>query len=151
MMPIPLLWNVCQIDFVECVSKIEHILLVIHYSIYGAVCFQFTQLPRHCWENIVYEVWIIIHCLGLGHETMVCAVCLFIFLFSHGYHRKLNMHIMYGIGDFISIDLEIKLRLLSLGTFHNQIATNVRRGYHKHHSLMIKEIYTYMPSKVILE
>ena len=25
------------------------------------------------------EVWTIIHCLGLGHETMVCAVCLYIF------------------------------------------------------------------------
>ena len=25
------------------------------------------------------EVWTIIHCLGLGHETMVCAVCLSIF------------------------------------------------------------------------
>ena len=84
------LWNVCQIYFVECVSKIEHILVVIHYSIYGAVCFQFTQFPRDGWENILLclviiiksEVWTIIHCLGLGHETMVCAVCLFIFLFS---------------------------------------------------------------------
>ena len=47
------LWNVCQIYFVECVSKIEHILLVIHYSIYGAVCFQFTQFPRDGWENII--------------------------------------------------------------------------------------------------
>ena len=26
------------------------------------------------------EVWSITHCLGLGHETMVCAVCLSIFL-----------------------------------------------------------------------
>ena len=26
------------------------------------------------------EVWTITHCLGLGHETTVCAVCLFIFL-----------------------------------------------------------------------
>ena len=26
------------------------------------------------------EVWTITHCLGLGHETMVCTVCLFIFL-----------------------------------------------------------------------
>ena len=26
------------------------------------------------------EVWTISHCLGLGHETMVCAVCLFILL-----------------------------------------------------------------------
>ena len=25
-------------------------------------------------------IWTILHCLGLGHETMVCAVCLFIFL-----------------------------------------------------------------------
>ena len=27
------------------------------------------------------EVWTIAHCLGLGHETMVCAVCLSIFLY----------------------------------------------------------------------
>ena len=26
------------------------------------------------------EVWTISHCLGLGHETMVCAICLSIFL-----------------------------------------------------------------------
>ena len=79
-----------SIYFVECVSKIEHILLVIHYSIYGAVCFQFAQFPRDGWENILLcfiiiiksEVWTIIHCLGLGNETMVCAVCLFIFLWS---------------------------------------------------------------------
>ena len=81
-------WNVCQIYFVEFVSKIEHILLVIHYSINGAVCFQFIQFPRGGWENILIcliiitesEVWTIIHCLGLGHETMVCAVCFFVFL-----------------------------------------------------------------------
>ena len=83
------LWNVWQIYFVECVSKIEHILLVIYYSIYGAVFFQFTRFPHDGWENILFcliitiksEVWTIIHCLGLGHETMVCAACLFIFLF----------------------------------------------------------------------
>ena len=62
--------NACQIYFVECVSKIEHILLVIHYSMYGVVCFQFTQFPRDGWENILLcliiiiksEVWTIIHC-----------------------------------------------------------------------------------------
>ena len=26
------------------------------------------------------EVWTITHCLGLGHETMVCAVCLYILI-----------------------------------------------------------------------
>ena len=30
------------------------------------------------------EVWNILHCLGLGHETMVCAVCRFIFLWMQG-------------------------------------------------------------------
>ena len=79
------LWNVCQIYFVECVSKIEHILLVIHYSIYGAVCFQFTKFPRDGWD-----------CLGLGHEKMVCSVCLFIFLWTlqwrHNEHDGVSNH-----------------------------------------------------------
>ena len=55
------------------------------------VCFQFTLSSCDDWENIyIYilcliiiiksEVWTITHCLGLGHETMVCAVCLSIFL-----------------------------------------------------------------------
>ena len=39
------------------------------------------------WECVLYliiiikpEVWITNHCLGLGHEIMVCAVCLTMFL-----------------------------------------------------------------------
>ena len=44
--------NACQIYFVECVSKSNHILSVIHYTIYGAVCFQLTHLPCDDWENI---------------------------------------------------------------------------------------------------
>ena len=44
--------NACQIHFVECVSKIKHILSVIHYTICGAVCFQFTHFPCDDWENI---------------------------------------------------------------------------------------------------
>ena len=35
--------------------------------------------------NIKSEVWTITHCLGLGHETMVCAVCLSIFLWIDNY------------------------------------------------------------------
>ena len=35
--------------------------------------------------NIKSEVWTITHCLGLGHETKVSAVCLSIFLFIQGY------------------------------------------------------------------
>ena len=82
------LWNACQIYFVECVSKIKHILSVIHYTICGAVCFQLpislVMIERTyilCLIIIIKsEVWTITHCLGLGHETMVSAVCLSIFL-----------------------------------------------------------------------
>ena len=42
----------CQIYLVECVSKIKHILSVIHYTICGAICFQFTHFPCDDWENI---------------------------------------------------------------------------------------------------
>ena len=38
--------------FVECVSKIKHILSVIHCTICGAVCFQFTHFLCDDWENI---------------------------------------------------------------------------------------------------
>ena len=70
-------------------SKIKHIFSVIHYTIYGAGCFQFSHFPCDDWENIQFayyhhqsEVWTIIHCLVLGHETMVCAVCLSIFFWN---------------------------------------------------------------------
>ena len=46
------LWNAWQIYFVECVSKIKHIFSVIHYTIYGSVCFQFTHFPCDDWKNI---------------------------------------------------------------------------------------------------
>ena len=46
------LWNACQIYFVECVSKIKYIFSVIHYAVYGAVCFQFTHFPCDDWDNI---------------------------------------------------------------------------------------------------
>ena len=43
----------------------------------------FVMIERiyiHCLIIIIKsEVWTITHCLGLGHETMVCAVCLSIF------------------------------------------------------------------------
>ena len=78
----------CQIYFVECVSKIKQMFSVIHYTICGAVCFQFTHSSCGDWENI-YTLSYYQHqigsmnynpFLGLGHDTMVCAVCLSMFL-----------------------------------------------------------------------
>ena len=50
--------------------------------------FPVYPIPRDGWENILLcliiiiksEVWTIIYCLGLGHETMLCAVRRFISL-----------------------------------------------------------------------
>ena len=54
---------------------------------WGCVSSAYPILLWWSWECALYliiiikpEVWIIIHCLGLGHETMVCAVCLTMFL-----------------------------------------------------------------------
>ena len=45
------------------------------------------MIIRWSWKCVLHliiiikpEVWTINHCLGLGHETMVCAVCLTMFL-----------------------------------------------------------------------
>ena len=64
------------------------ILSVIHYTICGLCVFSlpipFLMIERIyilCLIIIIKsEVWTITHCLGLGHETMVCAVYLSIFL-----------------------------------------------------------------------
>ena len=47
-------------------SKIRHILSVIHYTIRGAVCFQFTHFPCDHWENIY------ILCLIILFTTRKC-------------------------------------------------------------------------------
>ena len=78
-------WTIGHIYFVACVSKIEHILSVIRYTIYGAVCFQFTHFPCDDWENIYF---VLLSSSNRKYElsslfTIVCAVCLFIFLWIH--------------------------------------------------------------------
>ena len=51
------------------------------------------------------EVWLICHYLGLGHETMVCAVCLFIFFFEllPQYRDKYFKVILYQANVFVSV------------------------------------------------
>ena len=70
------------------VSKIKTILSIIFiFTIWGCVSSAYTIILWWSRECVLYliiiikpEVWIINHCLGLGHETMVCAVCLTMFL-----------------------------------------------------------------------
>ena len=79
-------------------SKIKTILSIIFiFTIWGCVSSAYPILLWWSRECVLYliiiikpEVWIINHCLGLGHETMVCAVCLTMFLWglcNIGYSR----------------------------------------------------------------
>ena len=69
-------------------SKIKTILSIIFiFTIWGCASSAYPIIlwwSRECVLNLIIiikpEVWIINHCLGLGHETMVCAVCLTMFL-----------------------------------------------------------------------
>ena len=78
----------CQVYDAECVSKIKTILSIIFiFTIWGCVSSAYPILLWWSRECVLYliiiikpEVWIINHCLGLGHETMVCVVCLTMFL-----------------------------------------------------------------------
>ena len=58
------------IELIECLSdifcrvcKTKHILSVIHHTICGAVCFQFTHFPCGDWENI-YTLFYYHHKIG---------------------------------------------------------------------------------------
>ena len=82
----------CRVYSVECVFKIKLIVSIIFYATHGAVCIQLTHFSFH--ESLEYlyylhsiviiksEIWIINYCLKLGHEIVVCAVCLVMFFLS---------------------------------------------------------------------
>ena len=96
------LWNACQIYFVECVSMIRHILSVIHYTIRGAVCFQFTHFPCDDWENkytlsyhhqigsMNYYPLFRVRSLNNGVPCMSCCILILFNLLNIKYHTSLR-------------------------------------------------------------
>ena len=60
------------------------------------------------------EVWTIIHCLGLGHETVACAVCLYILIGLVGASREQAI-------TCISVDLDLRCNMASPG--QNELKT----------------------------
>ena len=69
-------------------------------------------LPWWSWECVLYliiiikpGVWIINHCLGLGHETMVCAVYLTMFLLTSNHiHYKMRDELLYPFPNINGVD-----------------------------------------------
>ena len=80
--------NACQIYFVECVIRLSILFQFSLYNIWGCV---FSVYPFPLWWLREYilcliiinksGVWLIIHCLGLSHETIVCVVCVSLSIF----------------------------------------------------------------------
>ena len=59
----------------------------LSFNVWGCVSSAYPIRLSWLWKCVLHviiiiksEVWIINHCLGLGHETMVCAVVLTMFL-----------------------------------------------------------------------
>ena len=75
----------------ECVSKIKSIIPIICHAIYGAVHIQLTHFSYHDNENTCtlsyyhHHIGCMTHLPLSGPETMVCTVCLFIFLYEYKY------------------------------------------------------------------
>ena len=60
-------------------------LIMGHMDVFSVYPFPLWWLREYTLYLIIIinsEVWTNTHCLGLGHETMVCAVCLSIFLLN---------------------------------------------------------------------
>ena len=85
--------------FVECASKIVHILSVIRNMNKETVCFQFTHFPCDDSKKLYFVLlWLSSQKYeltpidwGLGHETMGCVVCLYIFLC---HDKKIDSNLM---------------------------------------------------------
>ena len=101
------------------------------------MCFQFTHLSCDDWENIYIlcliiiiksEVWTITRCLGSGHETMECAVCLSTFFWITFPRSFLK------ISDDISDDI------------YRHFDDHILLGYHiyKYHSINIPQPWFYI-------
>ena len=69
-----------------CVWDWDYSLNYLSFNIWGCVSSAYPIHLSWLWECVLYriiiiksEVWIINHCLRLGHEAMICAVCITMF------------------------------------------------------------------------
>ena len=82
--------NVSQIYFVECGCRIKSVLLIIFMHYMGLCVFSLSislvMIVKICVLYLIIiikmEIWMIYHCLGLGHEIMLCSLCLALLLSS---------------------------------------------------------------------
>ena len=80
---------------------------------------RFTCTGKHTYTLSYYHhqigVWTVSHCLGLGHETIVFAVCFFVFLYIHKCDQSFWIYILIYV--FFTFK---KLALNCLGNKYNR-------------------------------
>ena len=87
-------------------SKIKYNVSIIHYTLCGAVCFQFTHFPCDDWESI-YTLSYYHHQIGsMNYDTICGAVCfqfilvmiyeiIYIYIYTLSYYRHQKGSVNY--------------------------------------------------------
>ena len=123
------IWNLCQVYSDQCVSMIKSILSITFYAMYG-LCVLNLHISLLVNVRILVRslvLWIFSHCLWLGHETIVYAVCLAMFRYwrfiaSHYEIQRLSVWVdewydivwKYILKYFIYLHLTMSVCLNSL-------------------------------------
>ena len=88
-------WRSKGRDTKKCISCHGHIPSIIFHAICGAVCNQRTHLSYDDCENTCTLFYyhhriesMICHCYGVGHETKICALCLYTFFRQNGLRQR---------------------------------------------------------------
>ena len=78
----------CRVCVQDNVNSISYLLCSIWGCVYSAYPFILMVVRMRVLYLIIIIIEPICHCLGFGHETMVCDVCLSLFLLKYisGYH-----------------------------------------------------------------
>ena len=98
--------NAGQVHHVDVVSQNKSFLLIVFHAIHGLCVFSLSIslmiIMRICVIYLIIiirsEVGAICHCLRFGKETVVCAVCLSLFLWTQTFSRSF-CHLRYNTPD----------------------------------------------------
>ena len=123
-----------EIELIECLSDMicrVWVRLSIFFQLfniqYVGLCVFGLPISFMMIERIIIiksEVWTIAHCLGLGHETMVCAVCLSILLWRYLFSFERDRHMQKYIHSKNSRTAHFTLSLTDSWKFILQIYCN---------------------------
>ena len=92
------------------------------------------------------EVWTITHCLGLGHETTVCAVCLSIFLWRFWHIRYVHNRLFNDLNKVGLPGPTCQVNVIKFGTNVGlKILIDINYRFYDNHEESFGEFFTRFP------